>query len=327
MKFQYRHIIYWVVYSFLLYFLLAYSTHQYDLQPYFISLLVIQIAIFYLNFSLLIPLFFNNGKNTIFLISNLFFIILSAFGISYIEEIMATSPKDEFALEPLLAHSMPAIAAIFVAFLVTIYLKEKNRKEEELIRIKAEKNFLIQQINPHFLFNTLNNIYSLVIQNNPKGGDAVLQLSKMLDYSLYRSNDEQVLLSDEIQYINNFIALFKLKDSSIKGIKFQHDNVFSQSKISPMLLLTFIENAFKHGNIEDVENSYIDITIASTQNDITFQCKNSFSKKKKTDKTGGIGIKNVRRRLELIYPSKHTLHILENEGTFSVSLNIITDEA
>ena len=112
--------------------------------------------------------------------------------------------------------------------------REREAEEREKERITAEKDFLVQQINPHFLFNTLNNIYSLSIDNNPKASEAILQLSKMLDYSLYGNKKDFTSIANEIQYINNFIGLFKLKDEEINNIFFTY-KVASNIKIAPMM--------------------------------------------------------------------------------------------
>jgi LytS/YehU family sensor histidine kinase len=145
----------------------------------------------------------------------------------------------------------------------------------------------------------------------------------MLDYSLYGNNEEFVSLKDEIAYIENLIALFKLKDDEITNIVFDYKNTNTQSKIAPMLLLPFVENAFKHGNIEDIENGNIGIELSSTNHkNIDFKCYNTFSTNKKIDKIGGIGIVNVKRRLELLYPNNYMLTIENNEHQYKVHLKI-----
>ncbi len=224
---------------------------------------------------------------------------------------------------------MPVLLAIFISFLFYNFSELKKREEKETLLAKAEKDFLISQINPHFLFNTLNNIYSLSVFNNAQSSSAIMQLSKMLDYSLYGSKKELVSLHEEIQHINNFIGLFKLKDDGIETITFDFVKANKTLKIAPMLLIPFVENAFKHGNVEDVKNGYIEIDLYTKQEQVIFKIKNSYRPKKSVDESSGIGIINVKRRLELLYPNKHQLHIEQKENDYIINLSITTntDEA
>lgn len=291
----------------------------------------VQGVAFYINLKVLLPFFFDKKRYITFGILNIILLVVGTFGTTLLEDGLSPSkPKtghtileSYYTVEALLAHSVPVFIGVFIALIAHIYLQRLQQEQAEKERVSAEKNFLIQQINPHFLFNALNNIYSLSIENNPKVSDSILQLSKMLDYSLYGNNEEFVSLKDEIAYIENLIALFKLKDDEITNIVFDYKNVNTQSKIAPMLLLPFVENAFKHGNIEDIENGNINIELSSTNHkNIDFKCYNTYNINKKTDKIGGIGITNVKRRLELLYPNNYKLTIENNEHQFKVHLKI-----
>ncbi|WP_159025712.1 sensor histidine kinase [Aquimarina sp. Aq78] len=217
---------------------------------------------------------------------------------------------------------MPIILAIFISFLFYSFSEQKKREEKEILLTKAEKNFLVSQINPHFLFNILNNIYTLSLTNDNKSSKAIMQLSKMLDYSLYGSKKKTVSLKEEIHYILNLIELFKLKDDAIEAINFDYSKVNQSYMIAPMLLIPFVENTFKHGNIEDTKNGFIDILLTTEANNITFKVKNSYKPKKSVDASSGIGILNVKRRLELIYPNKHELEINKQKEFYNVNLII-----
>ncbi len=149
-----------------------------------------------------------------------------------------------------------------------------------------------------------------------------MQLSKMLDYSLYVMKEGRVRLKDEIGYINNFIALFMLKDSTMTNIAFDYSGANPNQKIAPLLLIPFVENAFKHGDVVDVKNGFVKIKIQTENDYLLFDCVNSYQKKQNVDKTGGIGIANVSRRLELLYPEQHWLKIEEGGNVFTVSLKI-----
>lgn len=190
-------------------------------------------------------------------------------------------------------------------------------------KLESELKFLKSQINPHFLFNSLNNIYTLTMLNPDVAGDSVLKLSEMLRYLLYECDAEKVALERELTYLENYITLFSLKDDKPLNIKFDKTNVQPETMIAPLLLIPFVENAFKHSQIEDLENGWINIKLSNDNQQIYFEVKNSLPQNEfAKDKVGGIGLQNVKRQLQLIYPNKHKLNIQKKEGEFSVELNI-----
>lgn len=324
MNMNFKHLLYWLIYGLLLYVFFDFFVGINDSLEHSIVFVVFQFLSFYVNYKILIPLFYSFKKFTSFSLFNLVLLIVGAVSHTAIEDGL---PKEEYyAFESLMAHSVPIFIGIFIAFVLFNYNEQLRLEKKEKERILAEKSFLIQQINPHFLFNALNNIYSLTIDNNPKGSDAILQLSKMLDYSLYGNKNEHVPLEKEILYIKNFIALFKLKDEELKNIVFEFNNLYKNNLIAPMLFLPFIENAFKHGDVDNLEDGFLHIKINSKQDEIDFLCINSYSKNKNVDRVGGIGIKNVSRRLELLYPKKHNLSITKNDDIYKVELKITLDE-
>lgn len=222
----------------------------------------------------------------------------------------------------------------FIVFLSTIYSISLlvTRKDKEALALESEKfsselKFLKSQINPHFLFNALNNIYTLSIIKSEKTPDVVMRLSEMLKYIIYETESrDHVPLQKEIAYIENFIAVFKLKDSRIsKNVTFNYD-VPEELSIAPMLLIPFIENAFKHSKIEDTEKGWIDIDLSYANSELVFSVKNSIPPARfEKDKIGGIGVTNVKRRLELIYPEKHELIVGEEENIHSVLMKILIE--
>ncbi|WP_416864209.1 MAG: sensor histidine kinase [Imperialibacter sp.] len=219
-----------------------------------------------------------------------------------------------------------------VILLTTIYKVTQiaSERQRETLMLRSEKldselRFLRSQINPHFLFNAMNNIYTLSLLKSDKTAEVVLKLSDMLKYNIYESeNKERVPVSKEVAYINNYIAIYILKDNSIKdNIKFEYDTP-EDVDIAPMLLIPFVENAFKHGNIEDATKGRISIDLKVEAGLLTFRCQNSLSANKKSkDKEGGIGITNVKRRLELIYPGRHELKTQETAEGFTVEMKIL----
>ena len=183
--------------------------------------------------------------------------------------------------------------------------------------------FLKSQINPHFLFNALNNIYTLSVLKSDDAPEHLLKLSGMLRYMLYDCNAERVLLSKEIEYLKNYIDLYKLKDSRGLNIRVDLDESRPGLVVAPLLFIPFIENAFKHSQIEDLDKGWIEIGLQTRDTGIDFKVSNSVPDRNFTkDASGGIGLSNVQRQLELLYPEKHELHISNRPTQFDVSLKI-----
>jgi len=204
----------------------------------------------------------------------------------------------------------------------------KREKEEEATLLKnqileAESKILKWQINPHFLFNTLNNIYALSQMKSDRAPDAVHRLSEMLRYVIYDCNEEFVSLEHELNYIKGYIALQLLKDDEISNVHYEFLDINTKLKIAPMLLISFIENSFKHSKIEDLKNGWIDIKLKTKGNQLELEIKNSIPEiEPAKDKQGGVGLENVKRRLELIYPEKYKLDIENAEKEYSVRLTL-----
>lgn len=203
-----------------------------------------------------------------------------------------------------------------------------RRTTEESLELKnkmldAETKALKAQINPHFLFNSLNNIYSLSQIKSDKTGDAILQLSEILRFVTYESEKDKVSLDEELKQIKNFIELQFLKDDDHSNVKINIANAPPSLQIAPMLLLPFIENSFKHSNVEDKVHGWIDISIQFEDNKLIMSLQNSASLLgTKKDGTGGVGMENVKKRLSLIYPDKHLLSIKQDTEKYSVKLEL-----
>lgn len=201
--------------------------------------------------------------------------------------------------------------------------REKEASDLKSENLNSELKFLRSQINPHFLFNALNNIYSLSIIKSDKTPDNILKLSDMLRYIIYDCSANRVSLEKEINYINNYIDLQKLKDDQITNIEVNFENADSRCMIAPMIFIPFIENSFKHSKIEDLENGWIKLKIEHTDTHLIFSIGNSLPKETYTkDKIGGVGLENVKRRLELLYPKMHQLKIEDTKSEFFVELKI-----
>jgi len=202
-------------------------------------------------------------------------------------------------------------------------LTEKLQKELEKAKLNTELAFLKNQISPHFFFNTLNNIYSLISINAEDSQKAVLKLSKLMRYLLYESEQGNTRLSNEIDFMNNYIDLMKLRMSEKISLSLTFPSKYEDISIPPLLFIPFIENAFKHG-ISYREKSFIDISMSALNNSITFRCANSLIKSRDEAEAGhpGIGLENVSKRLNLLFPNKYELKINKTDTTFEVLLYI-----
>nr|WP_293845911.1 sensor histidine kinase [uncultured Arsenicibacter sp.] len=191
-------------------------------------------------------------------------------------------------------------------------------------RNTAELAFLKSQVNPHFLFNTLNNIYALTYTKSPEAPGAVLKLSELMRYMLYESSSPDgqsrtVALSKEVNYLTNLIDLEKIRVANAQ-VHFQADGNLDLYRIEPLLLITFVENAFKHGDLTNAGQP-LTILLSVKQGQLTFITKNKIAQREK-DGVGGIGLQNVQRRLALLYPDRHTLRVNEENGAYVCHLTI-----
>jgi two-component system, LytTR family, sensor kinase len=197
--------------------------------------------------------------------------------------------------------------------------RHKEMMEEKL---QTELQLLKAQINPHFLFNALNNIYALTYMKSEKAPESVLRLSEMLRYVIEDCSEESVLLSHEISYISSFIDFYKMKNPGERNIRFTHEIQNTECHISPMLFIPFIENSFKYSRIEEDKAGYIHISLHESSFKIKFNIRNSVFKERAILAGSGKGIANVRQRLEIIYPGKYVLSLVPAERDYEVNLEI-----
>lgn len=201
---------------------------------------------------------------------------------------------------------------------------EQTRKETENEKLNTELSFLKSQVNPHFFFNTLNNIYSLAVVRSEKTAPAVMKLSSIMRYILTETERDLVPLSNEVEFTNNFIDLQKVRLTDKVMLSFTMEGNKENLLVAPLLFIPFVENAFKYG-VSTKESSSIQIEIKTEGNTIQFSCVNYIVASENTlMENTGIGINNVKRRLELMYPGKHKLTTSEKDNYFSVYLEIET---
>jgi len=283
---------------------------------------------FYFNYFFLIPkfLFLKKGWPYFLLLLLMIVVVLFLLGVIFI--LSDFNPESLARMSPVIEKIIPviiinAISLWLLAIVLTIMWAFYNRlKQTENERLTAQIASLKSQINPHFLFNTLNNIYATAIDTSPKAADMVDKLSEMMRYTMRDTQQDFVLLEDEINYITNFIELQRLRlDRSVKLEYYTLEDI-PVLQIAPMLLIPFVENAFKHG-VNSEQKSHIRIEITMNKNELQLSVvNNKVNVQQNISERSGLGIENTRHRLNLIYPGKHLLVINDTEKQFLVSLYI-----
>lgn len=300
----------------------------------FYVLNILFIGIFYLNFSVLIPKFLLNQKIVTYVVISLSIIL---FFIFVIEPFLKNQLKPTF-IDEALNHQFqrpregsinlrpPILVLLFFALSTCVklvsewYKSEKERTIAASQKVNSELSFLKAQLNPHFLFNTLNSIYSLANKKSDDTTVAIVTLSELMRYMIYEANEEFISLEKEIDYIKNYISLqlLRLKDSSGVHINIHGDLNY---KIEPLLLISFIENAFKYGT-DYKGKTDIKIRITTTNDQLCLEVANISSLQNTINKNSGIGLENIKNRLQLLYPNAHTLEITNHKKSFEVNLKI-----
>ena len=298
---------------------------------YFLLSLILSTALigtFYFNYFFLIPRFLLVKKYWLYCLF-LFLAIAIVFVVSGILFFFSDFNPENFAqTNPVIEKIIPVIIinalllwllSIASSILWAAYHRLKQTENEKL---SAQIASLKSQINPHFLFNTLNNIYATAIDTSPKAADMVDKLAEMMRYTMKDTQQDYVLLEDEINYISNYIELQKLRLDKTVKLEYYSPEDIPSLRIAPMLLVPFIENAFKHGvNSEQKSNISINIAINKTEFQLSM-VNNKVNVQKDIAERSGLGIENTKHRLNLIYPSKHLLVINDTEKDFFVSLYI-----
>jgi sensor histidine kinase YesM len=222
---------------------------------------------------------------------------------------------------------------VFVTILSTVlrvimdWWRYQTEKQALLTQtMQSELRFLKSQINPHFLFNTLNNLYALTLKKSDKAPEIVLKLSEIMRYMLYECNERRVLLSKEIQYIHNYLDLERLRQPKDADIRFTTEGHISEQLVAPLLFVPFLENSFKHGlNTHIQGGGFVRLNLRVSGEDLEFFIENSKSEtvpRQNHPRSGGIGLVNVRQRLEMLYPENHTLTVQDEPHRYAVTLHL-----
>lgn len=202
---------------------------------------------------------------------------------------------------------------------------QRDRKELETQRMQSEIKFLKSQINPHFLFNTLNSLYALTLKKSDNAPEIVIKLSEMMRYMLYECNERRVPLYKEVNYIQNYLDLERLRQSGQSDITFEVEGNISDQTIAPLIFIPFLENSFKHGLNHQIGDGFVRVNMKVLDNKLLLRIINSKPKQapvRPEKPSGGIGLVNVQRRLNLLYPNQYKLDIQDSPGEHMVELSL-----
>ncbi len=325
---DYKEAIYQVLFLLLLFALYVFDRHDPEIDTsrvvFYLFYVLVSLFVSYV----LIPTFFYTKKYLLFALS-----LLLVLGFVYsIEEFVLEKlffPDNRGKYVSNVFYTLIDIVP-FIIMMVSFKLAwdaNKNQREVEQLRSsvqESELKFLKSQINPHFLFNNLNNLYSYAMVSSPKTPSIILELSSVLRYMLYDCKEDFVLLDKEIKHLESFVALNEMQIEGRGTVTFTVKGNQRDFQIAPLILVVFIENAFKHSTNSQSENIKIDIELEVTDaGELNFICQNSFqSISNDQNLSKGIGLENVKKRLQLLYPEKHLLKITESDNLYSAFLSL-----
>jgi len=302
-----------------------------DLLVIFLLYPIINITLFYLNYLVLIPRFLDTKKYGIYaasIVGALIFYGFVKYGVAlFFKQYILMRVKGQvtgfghYFVSTVVTSLVFLFLSAVLKFTVDWFLNERKQRDLETQRLSAELAFLKSQINPHFLFNSLNSIYSLAYQRSETTPDAILKLSEIMRYMLYESNDNKVDLEKELQYLQSYIDLQKIRFGNKAYIDFKVQGKVENQQIAPLLLIAFIENAFKHG-VANNPLTPIRLLIDVDESHLHFYMQNKKHMNNR-DTLGGIGLNNVQRRLNLLYPGKYNLVVNDEIDTYTVELSLV----
>ncbi|MCF8244354.1 MAG: histidine kinase [Saprospiraceae bacterium] len=331
-----QHLLFWAVSFYVLARLFAYSDElaTVDIIYTFLFHLSILLAV-YVNLIWLIPAFLTTKKY------GLYFLLLVVIVFCSIGFNLLTFNYLSDHIFPgyyfIAYYGFWEISQFIVAYIVITSLIKLSKgwfryleTKDELQRLETEKktaelSALKSQVNPHFLFNSLNNLYSLALDNDERTPGIILMLSQTMRYLLYESNADFVPLEKEVEHLQNYVEMQRLRVGEKARISFEVMGDTTNKQVAPLLFLPLVENGFKHGVKGETEGAFIKMLLQVLDNQLVFKTENNKGEVddiEKNSTTGGVGLQNLRRRLDLLYPNKHHLEITDGIGTFTVVLKI-----
>jgi sensor histidine kinase YesM len=277
----------------------------------------------------LIPRFLYRKRYVLFALLFVVFVFSCSIGKMYIEAALLNTSFEIWhrfkvrVYDNVIPHFLLVSTGAAIKLLTDHAKAQRRLGEMAKEKAETELNFLKSQLNPHFLFNSLNTIYFLIDKQNNEARTTLLQMSDLLRYQLYDCNSPAIEIEKEVQYLQHYVRLQELRKDNQYEVGIEIGEQVKGFRITPLLLIPFVENAFKHISHYSHEKNFITVNLQRQKGMLTFTVENSKDdQQRSTEPTGGIGLSNVKRRLELLYPGRHTLQILNNTHTFKIELNL-----
>jgi two-component system, LytTR family, sensor kinase len=329
-KYKLHHVFFWLMVFGIWYYLRYqdYSTSQIALAITAIKVVALALLVYITNY-ILIERFLYRKKYVAFVTFFIFAILASsAIKVFLMGEILGEPAL--FSMDNLKRKFYENVISDFFLVLAGAAIKlifDYLKMQQRLVEVAKEKaetelNFLKSQINPHFLFNSLNSVYFLIRKDNPDAREALHKFSEMLRYQLYEVYGDKIPIEKEVSYLKDYVHLQQLRKDEKYTVQFNCSPEVKGFAIEPLLLIPFVENAFKHISSFNDKTNFVKVDLKRSNGIFSFSVENSKENLAGTEQKGGIGMNNVRRRLELLYPGKHELKIEETIDRFSVQLNL-----
>jgi two-component system LytT family sensor kinase len=334
-KYNIHHIFMWLMYFLFWVYIISPGVTLSDFYLNSLVIVGIQAIVSYFNIYFLFPVYLQKRNYLLYFVALALAICLGTLLESGTFLILDTITLEEKT--GLLSPRYLLLTALTITYTVAItmslklvkhwYEKERLTKELEKLNVETELKYLKSQINPHFLFNSLNSVYSLALQKSDLAPELILKLSDILRYLLYEGSEKKVSLSQEIKYLKSYLELEKVRHGDRMELQIDIEGDTDSKEIAPMLLIPFVENSFKHGLGKNIAKGFVKVSVLTTDDFIHFEISNSKPKNgseiaQRKDYNGGIGLINVRKRLNLLYPKRHDLRIIGAEKEFKVVLDI-----
>jgi sensor histidine kinase YesM len=324
------HLGFWIIFLLMSFFFFA------NLWPAPLALLrtllngILFILVFYINLLVLLPGLFSKKRYGLYVLSCLLLIGVFIPVRILFRKYLFGEPAGLMATpRPYLGEFLIVTSFLFIFAISVFYKLAENHframeRNKEIMRQRdeAELRMLKSQVNPHFLFNTLNNLYTLAYTHSEKTADAIMSLSEIMRYLIYEAGAPMVSAEKDIRFLTNYVALEKLRIEDPSKVSLVIEKPEQGLMVAPLIFISFVENAFKHSGIDCDPEGFIQIFLSFRSGEIFFTIENSLPSGGVPEKTGGVGLTNARSRLELMYPGKVKLDIKKSDLVYAVSLNI-----
>jgi two-component system LytT family sensor kinase len=332
LKYKLHHVFFWLL-VFGFWYFLRYQDYRVPGRAFIVTTIkVIDLAIMvYITNYVLLPKLFYKKKYAWFALAFFLLVITSSVLKMNILGRIMNAPQlysiygdlKQRIYDNVIPHFFLVIAGAAIKLMFDYSRLQQRMAETAKEKAEAELNFLKSQINPHFLFNSLNSVYFLIDKNNTTARESLHKFSDMLRYQLYEANGAKIPVEKEISYLKDYVDLQKLRKDEHYAVSLTYSPEVKGFSIEPLLLIPFVENAFKHVSSHSNKNNFVKLELARSNGHLLFSAENSKDKTKTTtDPYSGIGLNNVKRRLELLYPGRHELTIMDKDDIYKVDLKL-----